>query len=388
MARAAEPPFVWLVESHADPARERALLFEAPERVIRCRTPREVPAALEAAEAAVKAGQYVAGFLSYEAGYGLHHKLRSVSVPESTEDALWLGVFSQVEELRGHAVRARLPNPEGASVSPLRFDRTPAEYTRDFRVIQEHLRAGESYQVCQSVRARFEVNGSAAALFARLRNAQPTPYSALIDTGEYSIASLSPELFFRKTGSRIELKPMKGTAAPGKDAAEDAAIAERMRQDPKTRAENVMIVDLLRNDVGRIARAGSVKVPELFTVERFASVLQMTSSITAELDADIGLLALMQALFPSGSITGAPKLRTMQIIRELEPSARGIFCGSIGYLTPSNDACFNVAIRSLCVDRAGNGVLGVGSGVVLDSFAESELAECRLKARFLSDAAE
>lgn len=376
------------MESHADPERERALLFEAPERVIRCRSPREVRDAVAVAEAATKAGKYVAGFLSYEAGYGLHDKLHDVSAPESTEDVLWLGVFSRVNELRGAAVRERLSEPGEVSVSPLRFDRSPTEYARDFEVIQEHLRAGDSYQVCQSVRARFQVNGSATALFARLRKAQPTAYSALIDTGEYSIVSLSPELFFRKTGSRIELRPMKGTAAPGRDAAEDREIAARMRSDPKTLAENVMIVDLLRNDVGRIARAGSVKVPELFAVERFSSVLQMTSSITAEVDADVGLRRLMEALFPSGSVTGAPKLRTMQIIRELEPSARGIFCGSIGYVTPENDACFNVAIRSLCVDRAGHGVLGVGSGVVLDSVAEAELAECRLKARFLSDAAE
>jgi para-aminobenzoate synthetase / 4-amino-4-deoxychorismate lyase len=386
VARAADPPFVALLESHAEPSRERALVFGAPRQVIACRRPSEVRACLAAAERAVADGCYVAGFLAYEAGYGLQDKLATLALPEPREHALWLGVFDDVRELRGAQVAAFFAGHGPASVSELRFDRSAAEYARDFARIQGYLRAGDSYQVCQSLRARFELRGSALGLCERLRRAQPTSYSALIDTGEYSIVSLSPELFFRKTGGRVELKPMKGTAAPGKDAAEDAAIAEGMRQDPKTLAENVMIVDLLRNDIGRLAQPGSVRVPELFAVERFASVLQMTSTVTAEVEPALGLGRLMEALFPSGSVTGAPKLRTMQIIHELEPTARGIFCGSIGYVTPRNDACFNVAIRSLFVDRAGQGVLGVGSGVVVDSVAEAELAECHLKARFLSDA--
>ncbi len=371
------------MESHAEPSRERALLFRAPRQVISCREPGEVRAALEQAERAVADGRYVAGFLAYEAGYGLHPKLARLTAPVPREHALWLGVFDEVQELRGAAVAELLSGSGSAAVSKLRFDRDAAQYRADFERIRAALRAGDNYQICQSMRARFEVRGSAEALFERLRRAQPTAYSALIDTGEYSIVSLSPELFFRKTGGHVELKPMKGTAAPGKDAAEDAAIVERMRADEKTRAENVMIVDLLRNDIGRLAKPGSVRVPELFAVERFASVLQMTSTITAEVEPSVGVARLLSALFPSGSVTGAPKLAAMQLIHELEPSARGIFCGSIGYVTPQNDACFNVAIRSLLVDGAGSGVMGVGSGVVVDSSAESELAECRLKTRFL-----
>jgi para-aminobenzoate synthetase / 4-amino-4-deoxychorismate lyase len=313
------------VESAAAPTRERALLFTRPRRVIACRAPSEVRAALELVERAVAEGRYVAGFLAYEAAYGLHPKLGSLTPPTPREHALWLGVFDGVEELRGEAVSALLAERGSASVSALRFDRDAAEHAADFARIQQHLRAGDSYQVCQSLRARFEVRGSAAALFERLRRAQPTAYSALIETGEYSILSVSPELFFRKTGGDIELKPMKGTAAPGVDAADDARIAERMREDPRTRAENVMIVDLLRNDVGRLAEPGSVRVTELFAVERFASVLQMTSTITAQVDPSLSLGSLLGALFPSGSVTGAPKLRTMQIIHELEPSPRGIF---------------------------------------------------------------
>lgn len=391
MAPAAEVPFVLLVESHRDLDQERALLFEAPQQLIACRQPRDVPAALERVESAVRAGQFVAGFMAYEAGYGLLPKLSELAVPSLQEHALWFGVFAAPRELRGRAVAAWLSERAGsvpASVSPLRFESDRAQYGRDFERIQEHLRAGDTYQVCQSRRASFDVHGSATALFQRLRAAQVTPYSALIDTGEYSLVSLSPELFFRKQGGRVELKPMKGTAAPGKDTAEDAAIAERMRQDPKTRAENVMIVDLLRNDIGRLAKPGSVRVPELFAVERFDSVLQMTSTIVAEVEPELGLGQLMRSLFPSGSVTGAPKLRTMQLIHELEPSARGIFCGSIGFVSPENDACFNVAIRSLFVDRHGQGRLSVGSGVVVDSDCQSEFDECLLKARFLSDAIE
>ena len=391
MARAADAPFVLLVESHRDPAQERALLFEAPERLICCRQPCDVPRALAEVEGAVRDGRHVAGFMAYEAGYGFSPKLLQLEVPALDEHALWFGVFREARELRGPAVAAWLRERAGstpASVSRLSFERADAQYRRDFERIQAHLQAGDSYQVCQSLRARFDVRGSATALFQRLRAAQVTPYSALIDTGEYSLVSLSPELFFRKQQGRVELKPMKGTARPGHDAAEDARLAEGMRQDPKTRAENVMIVDLLRNDIGRLAKPGSVRVPELFAVERFDSVLQMTSTIEAEVEPELGLGRLMQSLFPSGSVTGAPKLRTMQLIHELEPTARGIFCGSIGYVTPSNDACFNVAIRSIFVDRAGKGRLGVGSGIVVDSDCAAELDECMLKARFVSDASD
>ena len=391
MARVADAPFVLLVESHRDPEQERALLFEAPERLIACRSPHEVPAALRLVEAAVQNGRYVAGFMAYEAGYGLMPKLHDVNVPALDEHAVWFGVFERQQELRGRAVGAWLAERAGrepASVSRFGFERDLADYADDFARIQAHLHAGDSYQVCQSVRARFDVRGSATALFQRLRAAQVTRYSALIDTGEYSLVSLSPELFFKKQRGLVQLKPMKGTAKPGRDAAEDARLAEGMRQDVKTRAENVMIVDLLRNDIGRLAKPGSVRVPELFAVERFDSVLQMTSTIEAEVDPALGVGSLMHSLFPSGSVTGAPKLRTMQLIYELEPTARGIFCGSIGYVTPDNDACFNVAIRTLFVDRAGKGRLGVGSGIVVDSDCAAEFEECRLKARFVSDASD
>jgi para-aminobenzoate synthetase / 4-amino-4-deoxychorismate lyase len=387
VARAAEAPFVLLVESHAEPERERGLLFDAPRRIVSCREPAAVSACLEQLDAEVRRGRFVAGFLAYEAGYGLQPKLSQLG-RSSDEHALWFGVFDECRELRGIELGQWLARDDGdARVTEPRFDRSHPDYAADFAKVQAHLRAGDSYQVCQSLRARFELSGSPRALFRKLRAAQRTCYSALIDTGEYSLLSLSPELFYRKCSGRLELEPMKGTAAAQGDAAADAALAELMRTDPKTRAENVMIVDLLRNDVGRLATPGSVRVPKLFTVERWGSVLQMTSTITAEVDPELGLATIMKSLFPSGSVTGAPKLRTMQIIRELEPSPRGIFCGSIGYVTPQNDACFNVAIRTLRVLPDGDATLGVGSGVVIDSDCDAERAECLLKARFVTDAA-
>jgi para-aminobenzoate synthetase / 4-amino-4-deoxychorismate lyase len=389
---------VLLVESRVnsdqyDQARdERALLFRAPRRIIACREPSQVERCLQQADEALRAGHYVAGFLSYEAGYGLHPKLAGLAQLPATEHTLWLGVFDGVRELRGQqvaqllAARAARAAGHNGSVSELRFELARAQYRRDFEQIQAHLHAGDSYQVCHSLRTRFRVSGHPAALLDRLRAAQPTAYSALIELDDYSIVSLSPELFFRKSQGRVLLKPMKGTLQAGQSEQENAALAEGMRRDAKTTAENVMIVDLLRNDIGRLARPGSVRVPELFAVERFGGVLQMTSTIVAEVEPDLGLSQLMQALFPSGSVTGAPKLRTMEIIRELESSPRGIFCGSIGYATPGGDACFNVAIRSLCIDLGGQAVLGVGSGVVVDSTSDAEYDECLLKARFVTAA--
>lgn len=383
---AVDGPSVLLVESRPERAHERALWFHSPEQLISCRAASDVRELLQLAERARARGRYLAGFLAYEAGYGLLPGLAALDDRPRAAHALWLGVFAGVEELRGAAVdeRLRAQAARSASVtSPLAFDLDRAAYAADFARIQAALRAGDSYQVCHSLRARFRVEGSPWALFRSLRQRQRTEYSAVIDTGEYAVLSLSPELFFRKRGARLELKPMKGTAAAGRDDAEDARIAEAMRRDPKTRAENVMIVDLLRNDAGRLAKPGSVSVPELFGVERFASVLQMTSSVVAEVAPELGLAALLEALFPSGSVTGAPKLRSMQLIHELERSARGIFCGSIGYVTPDNDACFNVAIRSLLIERSGAAELGVGSGVVVDSHSDAEYDECLLKAGFV-----
>ncbi|HEY6081692.1 MAG TPA: chorismate-binding protein, partial [Polyangiaceae bacterium] len=283
--QATEGPSVVLVESRPDPQHERALWFHSPEQLISCRSAADVREQLQLAESARARGRFLAGFLAYEAGYGLQPGLLSLDDRPRVAHALWLGVFAGVEELHGAAVDELLCARAAGSArlaSPPAFDLDRSGYAADFARIQDALHAGDSYQICHSLRARFRVDGSPWALFQTLRQRQRTAYSAVIDTGEYAVLSLSPELFFRKRGAHLELKPMKGTAAAGRDEAEDARIAQAMRQDPKTRAENVMIVDLLRNDVGRLAKPGSVSVPELFGVERVGNVLQMTSSIVAE----------------------------------------------------------------------------------------------------------
>jgi para-aminobenzoate synthetase/4-amino-4-deoxychorismate lyase len=379
-------PFVLLVESSADRERERGYYFRRPRRILCCRERDDVGHCLELLDEAVRQGHYVAGFVAYEGGFAFAEKFSTLPEPALEEHLVWFGVFDERVELDAQALArtlADLGSQDDAVVERLEYDVPWEEYVQSFERVKEYIASGDTYQVCYSFRSRFKLAGSARALFERLRVRQRTAYSALIDTGSYSVVSLSPELFFRKRAHSIELRPMKGTCRRGQNPEEDELLRQKLVSDPKTRAENVMIVDLLRNDAGRLAIPGSVRVPGLFCVEPYETLLQVTSSVTAEIDPALGLRTLMPSLFPCGSITGAPKLRTMQIIHELESSPRGVYSGSIGYVTPNNDACFNVAIRTLLVSRAGEGSLGVGGGVVVDSTAQAEFEECLLKAEFL-----
>jgi para-aminobenzoate synthetase/4-amino-4-deoxychorismate lyase len=267
--------------------------------------------------------------------------------------------------------------------------------------IHDYIAAGDTYQVNYTYRLRFDAFGAPAALYARLRARQPVPYGALLtlpDGG--ALLSLSPELFVRHAQGELTARPMKGTApaAPADQEEENTRRAQALSQDPKNRAENLMIVDLLRNDIGRIADTGTVQVPALFEVKRYSSVLQMTSTVQARLRQDATLADIFQALYPCGSITGAPKRRTMEIIAELEPAPRGIYTGAIGWFDPPapgsahavGDFCMSVPIRTLALQPPDaltgtrRGEMGVGAGIVHDSVAEEEYAECRLKARFLT----
>ena len=287
-----------------------------------------------------------------------------------------------------------------AGVADIRANVDQAEFTRALHRIHDYIVAGDTYQVNYTYRLRFDAFGSPLALYARLRARQPVPYGALVtlpDGG--ALLSLSPELFVRHAQGELTARPMKGTApaAPPEQTAENARRATALAADPKNRAENLMIVDLLRNDIGRIAVTGSVKVPALFEVTRYSSVLQMTSTVQARLRDDASLADIFQALYPCGSITGAPKRRTMEIIAELEPAPRGIYTGAIGWFDPPaagaahavGDFCMSVPIRTLALQPAGpdgirRGEMGVGAGIVLDSDPHEEFAECQLKARFLT----
>ncbi|GMA58946.1 aminodeoxychorismate synthase, component I [Alicyclobacillus sacchari] len=266
--------------------------------------------------------------------------------------------------------------------------RTPREqYEAAVREIHEAIASGNTYQVNYSVRLQASFAGDDFAFYEKLRWSQRAPYTAYIRSDDWSILSISPELFFERNGSGIMTRPMKGTVKRGRTLTEDAELARWLQNSEKNRAENVMIVDLLRNDLGRVAVPGTVQVPSLFDVETYPTVLQMTSTIVAQLRDDVDLAAIFAALFPCGSITGAPKISTMSRIAQLETDPRGVYCGSVGLLLPRDRAIFNVAIRTIEMDRtSGAAIYGAGGGITWDSQAVDEYEELHAKAQILEDA--
>lgn len=320
-------------------------------------------------------GFHAVGFLAYEAGaaFGLRVRPEPSGLPLA-----WFGLFdgADVEKTDGPA-----------AVEPYEVDDvTPTLNRADFRVafeaIREHLAAGDTYQANFTFALRGRFAGDPRSLFADLVAGQGGQYSAYIDLGEVAICSASPELFFACVGADLVSRPMKGTARRGRTTAEDRDIAARLAASAKERAENVMIVDMVRNDLGRVADTGSVEVPDLFRLERFPHVWQMTSQVRARSLAPLD--EVMAALFPCASITGAPKVRTMELLAGLEQAPRGVYTGAIGHIPPTGLARFNVAIRTAVVDKAAGTVsFGVGSGIVWDSGADAEYDECLLKGALL-----
>ena len=361
-----------------DAARGQWLSFREPVQVLEARQVEAVLPALREAEALVNAhGLYAAGFLSYEASPAFDPSFR-VRADSGDFPLLWFGLFAPPEVVAG-------PEPAtmdlGGEWNP---SVTRAEYAAAIDCVQAHIARGDTYQVNYTFRLRRAFDGDDWALFGALAQAQQAAYPAYVDVGRYAICSVSPELFFARQGRQVTARPMKGTAPRGRWSAEDRAQAAWLRGSEKNRAENVMIVDMLRNDLGRVAEVGSVRVPRLFEVERYPTVWQMTSTVTAETGAST--TDLLAALFPCASITGAPKTRTTQLIAELEREPRRIYTGCVGFMGPGQRAQFNVAIRTVLVDRArGQAEYGVGGGIVWDSNAADEYEECRNKARVLSE---
>ncbi len=359
-------------------------VFSAPLGLIRADTPTQVPDALAAVEAALRQGRYVAGWLSYELGYVLEPRLAGYPAPAPL---LQLGVFS--------APGDDVPPVTGrAYAGPLRPEWDQAAYASRFARVKEYIAAGDIYQANLSFRAAFPFLGEPRVLYEQLRGQSGAAHCAYVDffdekNGGPRILSLSPELFFDLSGDgRITVRPMKGTSPRGVGArgGDDAAERAELAASTKDRAENLMIVDLIRNDLSRIAEFGSVEVSDLFKVETYPTLHTMVSTVTARKRKDAGVADILRALFPCGSVTGAPKIRAMEILRELETSPRGVYCGAIGHFAPPSDgggisARFNVAIRTLTV-WGDQGELGIGGGVVQDSRMASEYAECLLKARF------
>ena len=351
-------------------------LFGARRRMITADTLSEVPGALAALDAARAAGAWLAGFASYELGYALESRLAALMPGNRRLPLLCFGVYE--------APQPAAPLHSG----PAALDRfgpawSEADYTAAFERVHALIGAGDIYQANLTFPVTMQAHGTPEALYAALTAIQPVRHGALV-TGHDGpdILSRSPELFFRTDAAgRIETRPMKGTQPRSDDPAEDARRRAFLASDEKNRAENLMIVDLLRNDISRVCTPGSVRVPELFAVESYETVHQMTSLVTGQMRGGTGLSDIFRALFPCGSITGAPKLRAMEILASLETAPREIYCGSIGWAAPDARAEFNVAIRTLMLEGAG-AVLNLGGGVVHDSTAPSEYEEALWKARF------
>ncbi len=337
----------------------------------------EVIPALQDLEATVETDRLVAvGFFAYEAAPAFDPAL-SVRA-DGAFPLLWFGLFDPPQQV------SQLPAPAAGPDCGWAWEPTvtPGEYRRAFDAVMERIRAGDTYQVNYTYRLRHGAAGDPWDLFLRLAQAQDPPYGAFLDTGDWVVCSASPELFFRLDGERIASRPMKGTAPRGRWSADDRRRARNLRRSPKERAENVMIVDMVRNDLGRIACTGSVTVPELFALEAYPTVWQMVSTVAARTRAP--LADILAALFPPASITGAPKARTMQIIAGLETTPRRIYTGAVGFIAPGRTAQFNVAIRTALIHRpTGTAEYGVGGGLVWDSRAAAELEETRVKARVL-----
>ncbi len=382
-------PFALLENMRAGSRAPSSMLFWGAKRHIAAYDGVALRPALDALDTERKAGRFVCGYLTYEAGYFLAEK-RSFAMAKAETLALPLlsfHAFSHRMLLDERQVRELLetsPVPVPCAVYSIEQSESEEHYRSKLARIQSYIGDGETYQVNYAWKYRFAFQGSPLALYRELRERQRVEYGAYLHFREARVVSLSPELFLRKEGERLISKPMKGTARRSSEPAEDDSLARALRSDPKTLAEHVMIVDLLRNDIGRVAKSGTVAVRDMCEVQTFESVHQMVSTVEGEVGADSKVGDLLARLFPCGSITGAPKLRTMEIIEELEDEPRGVYTGAIGYVSPDNNFCFNVPIRTIVSTEEGRGELGVGSGIVAESVASTEFAECQLKGRFLT----
>ena len=372
-----------LLHDNRDPAGQ-SLLFTAPREVLVAHDAASAQAALARLRSAAEEGLWAAGYFAYELGFLFEERLLHLLPERSETPLLWFGLYDAPTTPDIEALLAAAPD---GMVRGVKLRRDFVDYERAFAQVHRYIAAGDCYQVNLTLKADFTLEGDALGLYRRLVESQPVAYGAYIHAGDHVVLSRSPELFVADAGRQLTTRPMKGTLKRSPRAAEDEKGRAELAADPKNRAENLMIVDLLRNDLGRIAEIGSVRVTDLFTVETYRSLHTMTSGITARRRADIDMVAVIENLFPCGSITGAPKLRAMEIIHEVEAGPRGLYTGSIGYMAPDGDFAFNVAIRTVLIGTDGRGEIGIGGGIVADSVAEDEYREAVLKMQFLSDPA-
>lgn len=379
-----------LLHDTLDPSGEN-LLFTAPRDLLIAHDAATARAALARLEIAGNQGLWAAGFLAYELGFVFEERLAGRLPERSDTPLLWLGLYDAPQRLTADETDRYLATIAGVRQGRA-LDIVPsldlARYRTAFDRVESLIAAGDTYQVNLTFKAGFRLEGDPVALYRELCRQQPVAYGALINTGEQWILSRSPELFVSSRGDRLSARPMKGTLRRGRTVAEDATGRAALAADEKNRAENLMIVDLLRNDLGRIAEIGSVKVTDLFTVETYRTLHTMTSGITAQRRAGVTTTDLLANLFPCGSITGAPKLRAMEIIAEVEAGPRRLYTGSIGYFAPGGDLMLNVAIRTAVIGTDSRGEIGIGGGIVADSTAEDEYREALLKMAFFANPAQ
>ncbi|MFH1855835.1 MAG: aminodeoxychorismate synthase component I [Candidatus Omnitrophota bacterium] len=385
---------VFLSTQRADAENHRSFIFLRPRYVIQTKKENDVATALKTIDNFVNKGFYAAGYLTYEAGLVFEERLagnKKFDFP-----LLWFGIYEQplifnhkTSSFQGNKKYLKLSDNKTLRgryrIENAGFSLNEKEYGKAVQRIKKYIEEGDAYQVNFTFKYKFDFSGSAQKLFLDLNSTQPVPYASFIKHDTVEILSFSPELFFRKKGARMLVKPMKGTVMRGVNLEDDTAKRIELLNSRKNRAENIMIVDLLRNDLGKISKTGTVKPFNVFEIEKHSTLFQMTSSIKATLENKTELSGILKNLFPSGSITGAPKIKTMQIIEELEKEPRGIYTGSAGFISPDKESVFNVAIRTIYIDKKKKkGEMGIGSGIVYDSEAMSEYAECRLKANFLT----
>lgn len=358
----------------------RSKLFCSPHAEIAAYSLDEVAPALAQLREAGRRGDWCAGFLSYEAGFAFEPRLAKFAPAGRTDPLLWFGCFAAPAHV---AAAGLLPRPEALGLtSKPRI--TEEDYLAVAREALGYICAGDIYQINLTFPVTVSGMASPLDIYRRLRGAQRAPHGALIRFGGHWGLSLSPELFFALDRGKLATRPMKGTMPRCSDAAADQAQRSKLAADPKNRAENLMIVDLLRNDLSRVCEPGSVRVPRIFEVETYPTLHQMTSTVEGQLRADLSAVDVIEALFPCGSITGAPKIRAMELIAALENGRRGLYTGSIGWISPQSAAEFNVAIRTLLVDPNGAMRLNLGSALVADSDPHEEWRECLLKGKFVA----
>lgn len=388
--RLASPGTLWFEASAPHSRYAGSLLFADPVETLPLAVGDDIRAWFDRLQSRLDDGYCLAGWLGYEAGALLDPALaRNIARGGASGPLGWFGVYRAPETVGRDAVDAADADAAAARclVTEPRFELSETGYLERIGKLKDEIAAGNVYQVNFTGRFTFGFQGRPESLYVRMKREQPSPWSAFLNTGDRIVLSFSPELFFTREEERIETMPMKGTAPRGATSDEDAASRDGLAACEKNRAENLMIVDLLRNDLGKVCRPGTVEASGLFETQTYPTLHQMVSTVRGELRQETRLYELFRAIFPSGSITGAPKLRAMQLIDELETSPRGVYTGAIGFMLPGGRTAFNVAIRT--IELSGQkGLYGTGSGIVWDSDPRREYRECLLKARILSDRAD